>query len=319
MKPLLLTVGNIYVDHNIFGVNAGDEFRLESGKDYFADSSDRVLGGSAVNAALQARRLDIDVGFVGKTGTDSGAKEVRKLLDSQGIISDLVSEDAKYNTSMAINLIDKKGEFIGVHYGEASRTLTAKDVDVRHELFERCSAVYFGGTAKQPLLFSSCMELFSELASRGIKVFYDPNRFPAKEAPMDRSLLHKQLAFVEGYFPNEEELLQGTDNTNIDEALEQMVSSGVKFIALKLGAKGCRIKTPTEDFTLDGKEVKVISTVGAGDCFNATFIAYYLKGLSLKECADKATTAAAIKASQNIWPNQTAIENYSESGSNLTP
>lgn len=125
MKPLLLTVGNIYIDHNVFGVNTGEEFRLESGKDYFADTSERVLGGSAVNVAMQVKRLDIDVGFIGKTGTDDGAKEVRQLLNSQGIISDLVSEDATQFTSMAINLIDKRGEFIGIHYGEASKYLAA--------------------------------------------------------------------------------------------------------------------------------------------------------------------------------------------------
>lgn len=81
MKPLLLTVGNIYIDHNTFGVDSGEEnFRLESGKDYFADSSERVLGGSAVNVAMQASRLGIEVGFIGKTGNDEGSQEVRALL-----------------------------------------------------------------------------------------------------------------------------------------------------------------------------------------------------------------------------------------------
>lgn len=43
--PLLITVGNIYIDHNIFSVNTGRDFRLESGKDYFASGGERVLGG----------------------------------------------------------------------------------------------------------------------------------------------------------------------------------------------------------------------------------------------------------------------------------
>lgn len=310
MKPLLLTVGNIYIDHNVFGVNAGDEFKLESGKDYFADSSERVLGGSAVNAALQARKLGLEVAFVGKTGADDGSKEVRGLLESAGIISDLVTEDQQKATSMAVNMIDKRGEFIGVHYGDASKTLSAEDIDTDHELFKGCDAVYFGGTAKQPLLFGKCHELFKELKSRNIRVFYDPNRFPAKEALMDRSLLREQLGFVEGYFPNEAEILQATDKTNIDEALEQVMSSGVKFVALKLGPKGCRIKSHDEDFTIEGQTVTAITTVGAGDCFNATFISYYLAGATLNDCATKATRAAAIKVSQNIWPDKATIETY---------
>lgn len=158
-------------------------------------------------------------------------------------------------------------------------------------------------------MFGKCADLFNELNSKDIKIFYDPNRFPAQEALTDRSLLNDQLGLVEGYFPNEEELLQATNKTDVDEALGQVLSTRVGFIALKLGAKGCRIKTKEDDFIIAGRQVKAKTTVGAGDCFNATFIAYYLKGSSLKECAERATTAAAIKVSQNIWPDQSVIEN----------
>ena len=114
MKPLLLTVGNIYIDHNVFGVNGGAEFTLESGKDYFAASGEHVLGGSAVNAAMQAQRLGVEVGFIGKTGTDAGAIDVRVLLDKEKILPDLMCEDENNATSMAINLVAGNGEFIGV-------------------------------------------------------------------------------------------------------------------------------------------------------------------------------------------------------------
>ena len=183
---------------------------------------------------------------------------------------------------------------------------------MNHELFGRAQAVYFGGTAKQPVLFRECDGVFQALSSRGIKIFYDPNRFPAEESLTDRSLLQSQLAYVEGYFPNEEELCQATGKSSVDEALEYAVSSGVAFIALKRGAKGCRIKTRGEDFIVEGRKVAATTTVGAGDCFNATFIAYYLRGMSLKECAEYATAAASIKVSQNIWPNNAMIEALNE-------
>lgn len=307
MKHLLLTVGNIYFDHNVFKVNSGDEFKLESGKEYMAANGERVLGGSAVNVAMQAQRLGLEVGFVGKTGTDMG-DEVRAQLDSKGILGDLMRADPGQLTSMTINLVGKQGEFIGVHYGGASRTLAASDIDLSHKLFERCQAIYFGGTAKQPLLFKDCQPLFRKLSEKGIKVFYDPNRFPPQEALVDRSLLHSQLKYVEGYFPNEEELMQATDKPNVDEALAEIINSGVKFVAVKLGARGCRIKTAKDDFTVKGKRVTVITTVGAGDCFNAAFMAYYLKGASLKECAEYATVAASLKVSQNVWPDEAAIK-----------
>lgn len=308
MKALLLTVGNIYVDHNIFGVNSGDAtFKLETGRDYFADSSERVLGGSAVNAAMQACRLGLEVGFIGKTGQDEGGQEVRALLEKEGILDGLMSQDAGLTTSMAVNLIDTHGQFIGLHYGNASKTLSVGDINLEHDLFDRSQAIYFGGTAKQPLLLKDGLELFQGLQGRGIKIFYDPNRFPVQDEAVDRNLILAQLPFVEGYMPNEEEIMQLADTSTVDEALDIVLATGVKLVALKQGAKGCRIKTRDDDIEIEGYKITPLTTVGAGDCFNATFMAYYLKGLPLKESAERATAAAAIKVSRNIWPDEPAI------------
>lgn len=210
---------------------------------------------------------------------------------------------------MAINLVDKNGQFISVHYGEASKSLSAHDINLDNDLFTRCQAIYFGGTAKQPLLLRDGEGLFRELKGRNITIFYDPNRFPVQEEATDRNLLLAQLAYAEGYLPNEEELLQLADRTSIEEALDVILGTGVNFVALKLGAKGCRIKTKIDDFTVKGLKITPLTTVGAGDCFNATFIAYYLKDEPLRECAERATTAAAIKVSQNVWPDEAAIAN----------
>lgn len=310
MTSLLITVGNIYVDNNIFGVHTDGEFRLEPGKDYFADRGERVLGGSAVNAALQAKRLGLEVGFIGKTGSDEGAEEINVLLKASGILPDLIIRDKGQTTSMAVNLVHTGGEFIGMHHGNASKTLSIDDIDLGNSLFERCNAIYFGGTAKQPLLFKECAKLFEKLKDRNIKVFYDPNRFAAHEALIDSTLLLDQLKFVEGYFPNEEELLQAMGVDEIDDAIERAIGTGVAFVALKLGAKGCRIKTINDDFHIEGKSIKPMTTVGAGDCFNATFMASYLEGRSLKESAELATAAAAIKVGSNLWPTLEKI-NYS--------
>jgi len=186
--------------------------------------------------------------------------------------------------------------------------LRASDIDFDHPLFARAKGIYFGGTAKQPLLFKECEAVFARLSKNNTKIFYDPNRFPAAESEVDTSLLRSQLAYVEGYFPNAEELLQATGKPTIDEALTEVIDAGAGFVALKLGAKGCRIKTKDNDFVVAGRPVTVKTTVGAGDCFNATFIAYYLKGCNLKVCAQNATLAAAIKVSENIWPDAAAIE-----------
>ncbi len=306
----LILVGNVYIDINVFGVETGSQdgdFKLEGGTDYSASRVERVIGGSAVNAAMQAKRLGLDVAFVGKVGRDETGEEVRALLEERGISSQLISESADASTAETVNLIGQDGQFVGVHYGNASKQLSPEDFDLDHELFTHSQAVYFGGTAKQPHLLAGGEKLFKDIRDRGLKIFYDPNRFPAQDEARNRQLILKQMCYVDGYFPNQQELLQLTDHELVDQALEAILKKGVGFVALKLGAKGCRVKTKQDDFTVDGLDVKPITTVGAGDCFNATFITYYLKGEPLKRCAELANIAAAIKVEQNVWPDEAMI------------
>ena len=307
MKKLLLTVGNIYIDHNIFGVETGETYQLEGDQDYIGKGGERVLGGSAINVALQASRLGLEVGFIGKTGQDQGAEEVKSLLKVSGIKTELMKAESGLTTSMAVNLVNKNGQFIGIHYGDASKVLGPADIDLASPLFDLASGIYFGGTIKQPVLFAGAANLFAELHNRPIKIFYDPNRFPSQESDIDRSLLFEQLQFVDGYFPNQKELFQAVAADNLDQALNLALESGVQFVALKLGSQGCRVKSRDEDFVVEGKPITPLTTVGAGDCFNATFMAYYLGGSTLRECASKAVTASAIKVGQNIWPDEALL------------
>lgn len=308
MTKTLITVGNIYIDHNIFGIDTGGEFRLEPGKDYLAKDGEQVVGGSSTNVALQLKNLGNNVAITAKIGNDAAGEQIKSLLLKAGISSDLISVGEGLTTSMVVNIVALDGEFTGVHYGDASMNLTIEDIDLDNHLVKEANGIYFGGTIKQPKLFNQCEAMFKKLSSRGIKVFYDPNRFPALERFVDRTLLYKQLAYVEGYFPNLQELLQITDHTDIDDALNSIIKSGVGFIAVKLGSKGCRVKTSKLDFTVSGHEIEPLTTIGAGDCFNATFMSYYLDGYSLEQCAEYAIGASAIKVAENSWPSKYRIE-----------
>lgn len=308
MNAMLLVVGNICIDHTVFGIKTGESQNLEMSRDYVGTSGEQVMGGSASNVAMQARQLGMQVGLVSKTGVDEEAQKLRQMLRDRGILGDLVTEDPTLDTLMRLNLVGEDGQYVGINYGNASRTLCAKDIDLGNPLFDRAAGVYFGGTAKQKQLFADCEELFAKLSQRGIKVFYDTNRFPPDSSEAHVALFKKQLAYVEGYFPNEAELLQATGGQSVDEALGVAIAAGVHFVALKMGPKGCRIKTKQDDFVVGGRRVEVVTTVGAGDSFNATFINYYLAGRSLKECAELATTAASIRVSRNTWPTKVDVE-----------
>ncbi|MGI8420345.1 MAG: carbohydrate kinase family protein [Candidatus Levyibacteriota bacterium] len=306
----LITIGNIYLDNNIFKVDTGGQKALTVGKEYFAEKSEKVLGGSAVNFAMQAQNLGLSTAFLGRVGDDEEGQEIKNLLQEKHISADLVTTAPEDQTSIAFNVVLTDGEFVSFHWGNASRHLDADQIDLAHPLFNQTDAVYFGGTAKQEKVLDKFPILFHELHKKGIKIIIDPNRFPVNEQNIKREMLLESFQYVDCYLPNEEEIKQVAQEENLDTALEKVINKGTKLIVVKMGAKGCRIKSSTEDIIIPGFTVIPITTVGAGDTFNAGFVSQYLVSKSLEECARFANACAAIKVSENKFAELPEVEKF---------
>ena len=76
--------------------------------------------------------------------------------------------------------------------------------------------------------------------------------------------------------------------------------SKIKLIIITLGSKGSvAYDVQNRVFeTADCVKVKVVSTVGAGDSFSATFLSEYFKGKSVKSCLEFASKIAAYVVSE---------------------
>lgn len=310
-EGILVAVGNVYLDTNIFGVQSNEENKLIEGKEYFAERSETVLGGSSMNFLMQARQLGSNVAFIGQVGNDIQGKEIKNLLNEKHIISELVVTSETEITSLATNLIlQHHGGFIGIHWGDASRNLLPEQININHPLLQKAKGIYFGGTAKQQKLFEKLPHVFSNLKRAGIRIFTDPNRFPMEAHDSAKEIFLDAVQYAECYLPNEEELRNITGEDNLNKSLEIVLGKGAKLIIVKLGKEGCRIKTNAEDLIVPGFPVNPITTVGAGDAFNAGFITQYLQGKSLEVCGKFANAVAALKVSQNIFPNTDEVDEF---------
>lgn len=307
MSKQLITVGNIYFDHTIFGVDLCGHNSIQPGYEYSAESGEIVVGGSAVNVALQGVALGMNVSFVGKVGDDESGREVRRLLEEKDIVPNLIvsSDDS---TSIAVNFVIKDGaDFVGAHYGMAAKNLSMSDFNLESSLFSGGGLIYFGGTAKQEKLFNQLPELFSALKSKGFTIFFDPNRFPAGKENSSSDKIINALPYVDYYMPNNTEIMQFANCDSIDDAIDFAMSKGAKNVIVKNGPKGCLVRNNDVNQVVEGIEVTPITTVGAGDCFNAAFISQIAKGVSPLDGAIFANKCASIKVSQNIWPTENNI------------
>ena len=101
--------------------------------------------------------------------------------------------------------------------------------------------------------------------------------------------------FIDYFFPNEGEALQYTGASRAEDAAEVFLGMGAKNVVVKLGARGCLVRNAAECYTVPALPAKrVVDTTGAGDSFQAGFIAGLLEGRPLRECCGMGHAAARI-------------------------
>ena len=103
---------------------------------------------------------------------------------------------------------------------------------------------------------------------------------------------------------NEDEMAYLKESLNIEgdenDILKVLSNQyAIKMICLTLGEKGAKVFYENKFYNQVGYKVKVADTVGAGDAFLATFIAGYLKGLTIPDILNNACRIGAFVASKS--------------------
>ncbi len=306
----IVALGSVYVETNYLGVETASQDHLDVGKEYRGASYEIGLGGSAVNFATQCQKLGAQVSLIGKHGQDETGAKLQSLLTSAGIDTSLLHADPLVQTAIDTGIVlSHTGQNIQLVAGNANSTLSRSDIDMSLPAFANSDAVYLGGYFKQDTLFREYPQICEAILKSGKQVFLDPGRIPVSYAAEKLSVLKHTLPFVSGYFPNEEELLGVTGVTDLNEALRLVERMGPKLVAVKRGRAGCVVYTDGKRMDVLGHPVKVLSTVGAGDCFNAAFIMQLPNG-SIEDAARYAVAASALRVSKNHQPDDAEIRAF---------
>lgn len=95
-------------------------------------------------------------------------------------------------------------------------------------------------------------------------------------------------------FPNMAGLAALTKTNDINKGASILLEKGVKLVVVTCGAKGVKIYKRDYFFEHPIYKVNVKDTTGAGDCFNAVFIACLSKNWPIEKSAKYASAAAAM-------------------------
>lgn len=159
-----------------------------------------------------------------------------------------------------------------------------------------CRALLIGGISLTAEPCGSTVELFATSAARrGIPLMLDPNIRPQaiQDEPEYRARLDRLLALSHLVKLSAEDAAWLAPGTTPEETVGRILARGPGIVVLTCGAQGALALTRRHRLHAAAVPATVADSIGAGDSFNAAFLASLLRSDSL-ETPDSAALTAAL-------------------------
>jgi sugar/nucleoside kinase (ribokinase family) len=279
-------------DANLDLVLRGDVVPRFGQAEQLLDGADLVLGSSAGICAAGLARLGVDTALVARVGADVFGARTRELLADAGVDTSAVAVTEE-PTGVSVILSAPDDRAILTLTG-ALASLTGEDVRAALES-TGATHLHVASFFLVPQLARELPEVLGRARERGVTTSLDTNWDPAERWHG----VAECLPHLDVLLPNAQEALAlaralGDDPADAVAASVALARRG-PLVVVKDGADGGFATRP--DGTVvraAGLVVDVVDTTGAGDSFDAGFLAAWLDGLSLEEAVRWAAVAGSL-------------------------
>ena len=265
-------------------------------------------GGDALTVAVVLAKMGEDVTLVSNIGDDEHGRFVCEELKKNGVRTDCIKTLKGYTTATSYQLIEADGQRHFLVDNKINSLQKSKDAS--DEEISKADIVFFGSAlAIKGMNDGEIADLFKRAHSLGKITAMDAAVCDPDEEDRKMDLLKKTLPHTDIFIPSYEEASYLAMKTDVMEIINEFRQFPFKVFGVKLGAEGCILTPDFEQYVrVRPYPVKVVDTTGAGDCFMGGFLSAYMKGWSLKKCAEFGSAVSAFGISA-IGPS-TAVPDY---------
>jgi fructokinase len=229
-----------------------------------------VPGGSMLNASVSLGRMGIDIEFISEFGADKVGEQVRDFLLKNSVKTTYSAIHLAHKTSLALAFLDKDKNASYSFYLDVPEEMKTTEIPE----FQNDDIFLFGSFyAVKPNRREYLLKILKKAVEAKSTIYYDLNIRKAHSNEMDilmPSFLNNVAvsSIVKGSDEDFSHLFGLSDPKEIYEK----VSPYCKTMIITCGAKPMHIFTPDFCKSYNIKTIEPISTIGAGDNFNAGFI-----------------------------------------------
>ena len=264
-------------------------------------------GGDALNVAVTACKLGVDVRITGAIGDDLNGEILKKrVLEKAPLDFSGLKKKKGVDTSTVVVMVREDGQRSFLETEGSNYQLSVEDIDF--SVIDWADIVTINGTFMLPKLDGAgTKKIFSYAKEKG-KITVMDTDFDSTGRWM--RTIEEALPYVDYFVPSfdEAKYLAGTED--VEKMGEVLLNAGPKHVIIKLGGEGCYTVTKEERFFTKAFAVDAVDTTGAGDNFVGGLIHAIGMDYSLEQCVRYASAVGAISVSR--VGTTTALKNHGQ-------
>lgn len=248
-------------------------------------------GGDTLNTAIHLARAGIDTGFLTALGSDPFSADLRGKWQSEGLDTSLVLSHPARSAGLYAITTDQHGERSFTYWRDNSAARAMFECPGRDSALSQVESA-------ELLVFSlitlailppegreRLLDLARKFRERGGGVAFDGNYRPRLWASAQEAQAARDAAIgcATIGLPTLEDEVAMTGAQSAAQVAEHWEGLGCGETVVKLGAEGCLL--PGGQLTAPPQVLAPLDTSGAGDAFNAGYLAARLRGADLAQAA----------------------------------
>ena len=235
-----------------------------------------VPGGSVFNGLISLGRLNVPVSFISELGNDRVGDMIRDFMEDNHITTEFVDRfpDGKSPISLAFLDDDKNANYIFY------KDYPAQRLEVPLPKIEKDDIFVFGSYySLNPVLRTRMVEFLQYAQERKAIIYYDPNfrKAHAHEAIRLMPTVLENLEFADIVRGSDEDFQNLYGKSDAQEVYKEHIQCSCDRFLTTHGANGVNLHTRNFTRHFDSPQIQPLSTIGAGDNFNAGIIYGLLK------------------------------------------
>ena len=245
-------------------------------------------GGGAANTALALAQMGLAVSVFSKVGDDPLGAFLVRSLGGAGVDTSGIRVSGDDSTPFTYVGVHPDGERTFIHTPGANRTFTLADVD-RARLLTADFLLYQDLWVLPGIDGRPGAQLLAEARQSGAVTLLDEcwGLGPNREA------WETMLPHADYVLPSFDDMRAIYPDMPPEALAGALAEKGARNVILKMGRDGCLVLTDDRLTRVASCATEIVDTTGAGDCFDAGFIAGLAHDRSVVEAAGIGNLAAA--------------------------